>query len=375
MKPQFELYFLNFVLLLLLLYWFKPVYYGKIAFLSKRSNSTKQFIYYGVVLLTLSVFGFYDLDFYSYFNAFILYRNGGKSEAMEPIYQCLIEVIPNYFLWRLLIWGVSLILMCKTIKRLQLNAETTLIFVTLLYVFSFYKLRNTLGFSIFFWGIALFQTPRESIKTLEQFIGICLVGLSYFFHKSMVLTIVMLIPCVLSFSKLQVTCLLFAWPFFITVVTFLLNYITTINISEFSDDMNFISKAVSYASAQGDSDANLFGIIQSSLMHVSVLLPLLYITLELVYRRVPIPKRLIVFYKLWFISTYVAYLFAMQEASRWLLIRIHTMGIFPMCIILGWYFSTHKRNKPQKAIMLFALVSYLYGVFYGIYRAYETLVA
>lgn len=366
MKPSFILYIFNFILFILLLFPWYPVYVGKKTNIGKESGERSR-IFYGTILLLLSIFAFSDFDFWGCWFAYNDSQSGYSSGIIEPIYDWLATVCPNYFYWRLVVWGVALYLMLKTLLKLHVNYNSTFLFITLLYVLSFYKLRNVLGFSVLFWGLTLIVTSKNS-NLKNKIIGLSLIILSFWCHRSMILSIAMLGSCFITLSKKKVSLLIMLWPFLITVVTIILNSFLNFGIDSDADSMNFMSKATGYITKENEK-STLFGSIRTVLTVCAYLLPLLYMTKKIIFERISIPKSISYFFNYWFFVSYIAYLFAFQDSSNWIYVRINTMGFFPMCIVLGWYWATHKRTTTQKAILLLDLFIYLFSTTYMLYKS------
>lgn len=367
MRPSATLYILNFILFIFLLFPYLSVYKGNKGILRQERFHQKQILSYCIALLLLSVFGFSDFDFWGCWKGYIHCKKNGDSGVYEPFYEWLTYYTPNYFIWRTIIWGLAVFLMIKTIKRLKVNYNATFIFLTLIYVLSFYKLRNVLGFSVMFWGLSLIISPDKKNRRLCIMSGILYIVLSFWCHKTMIMSIALLASCCLKFNKCRINILIIAWPFLISAVTILLNKFIGGIIVLGNNDMGLANRAMSYATNVGET-SNLNGMIRTALIESSILIPFAYMTKKIIYDKIQIPSSINCLYKYWFVTTYIAYLFAFQDAANWIYIRIGTMGYFPMCIVLGWYWATHRRTRSQRLILLLCLLSYLYRTCYMVYK-------
>lgn len=329
--------------------------------------SQQQTLLYAFTLMTLSVFGFSDYDFWGCMQGYINYKKNSVSGVYEPFYEWLTDITPNYFVWRFIVWGIAVYLMVKTLNRLRVNFNATYLFITLLYVLSFYKLRNVLGFSVMFWGLSLIIRPGGKHRTTSIISGMIFIILSFWCHKTMIISISLLICCYFKFTKARLNVLILAWPFLIYVVTILLSNFTAGLIVLENNDMGLASRAMTYATNEGET-SNLNGMIRTVIIESAVIIPLIYVTKKIVYQHEFIPTIIKYFYRYWFATTYIAYLFAFQNAANWIYIRIATMGYFPMCIVLGWYWANHRRTLAQRLIILLCLLAYSYSTFYMVYK-------
>ena len=365
MKPSITLVLFNYILFIFLLFPWKSVYIGNKISIGKK-YSQQSMLFYGMTLLIVSVFGFSDFDFWSCWTAYKNSRSGYSSAVIEPLYNLLAQLCPNYFLWRLCIWGLALYLMLKTLSKLQDNYKSTLIFITLLYVLSFYKLRNVLGFSVLFWGLTLIVTsPNKDIK--NKLSGILFILLSFWCHRTMILSILFLGFCFIKLNKTKVYFLMILWPVLITLIVIIISSFLNIGIYGEYDSMNFMEKANRYVNKENET-ATLFGLIRTGLTISAYLLPLIYMTKKIIFDKIAMPKYIPYFFNYWFFICYISYLFAFQGGSNWIYIRLNTMGFFPMCVVLGWYWATHKRTIQQRGILILCLLVYLFSTTYMLYK-------
>ena len=358
----------NFVLFLLLLYGIRPTVIGPLT--SKRFDKKyPQLLYfYGVILFTLSVFGYSDLDYWGYKSIITRIVQTRREIHVEPIYTWLALTFKDYTLWRFIVWCGATILMIKTVKRLPVNKTTTLFFITIIYALHFYKLRNALGFSLIYWGLTVLCSSKDNI--FKQILGLLFIAVSYFFHSSMILTILLLGTCFFRYNKFWITTSLIAWPILIPIVTLLINNLLGGALILKDDSMGLMQKATHYATSEGLVERNIIGIIRESINNFAIIFSLLYMTKRFIYDNIKSPQIIRYFFQIWFTATYVAYLFAFQETSTWICVRINTMGFFPMAIVLGWYFGVYKRDKPQRIILSFCTISYMYSILYMVYKSF-----
>ncbi|MBD5365640.1 MAG: hypothetical protein HDR82_01265 [Bacteroides sp.] len=359
---------INFALFLTLIYGIVPTSRGPLTSQRFDKKYPQLLYFYGIALLILSVFGYSDWDYWGYKSIVTRIIQTKREIHVEPVYTWLALTLKNYIIWRLAIWSIAVIFMLKTVKKLPVNKTTTLFFITIIYVLHFYKLRNALGFSLIYWGLTLLCLSKGSI--VKQLFGLAFIVSSYFFHGSMIFTILLLSVCFIRLNKLRISILLILWPFLVSATSILIHNVANGTFVLNNDSMDIAQKAAHYANDQGLKGTTLFGLLRTVLDNLAIIFSLLYMTKRFVYDKIQSPKIIQYFYQIWFAASYISYLFAFQESSTWIFIRINTMGFFPMAIVLGWYFGTYKRNKPQRAIIMLCTLSFMYSIFYLVYKSF-----
>lgn len=368
MELTLNLVLFNFFLFILLMYGFWPTLKGPKSLNRFDYKYRYQIYYYGLVILILSVFGYSDLDFWSYQRIFDKIIRTRHQFHLEAIYTWLALQIEDYIIWRLAVWSLATVFMLKTIKRLPTNQTATLFFITIIYAINFYKLRNTLGFSLVFWGLTIFVCTKQKKYYFDRFWGLVFIFCSFFFHGSMGLTIALLGCCFFRYNKFWTTVALCSWPLLITAITVLIHIVSVVPPKFTTDVMGISDKIIYYANGNPYGERTIAGLIRSIIDNFAILFSLLYMTKKFVYDRIQSPRIIRYFFQIWFAATYIAYLFVFQDTAFWIFVRINTMGFFPMAVVLGWYFGTHKRNIPQRLILFSCSVSFLYSIVYLVYK-------
>ena len=361
---SFYLYLFNYVLFIILAWPFIPVYIGSIK--NRNGKESGRVFLYAFILLVLCVFGYSDWDFSSYYLIYEECKRGVEG-GLEPIYIWLISYTDNYFIWRLIIWGLATYLMIVTIRRLPVRLNCVLLFITLFYILSFYKLRNVLGFSLLYLGatIILYHNKKKHKATI---FGWCLIFASFFCHRSMLLTIlVCFVGALISLNKTKASILLLMWPIFTIAMTIVLKIIVSGGVDNELEQIDAVGKATRYAGGE-KGEVNINGLIKLLLDNTAYLSCFYLLTKELIYNKLSCPKIISFYYNIWFIFTYIGYALFFQEASKWLSIRVLTMGYFPMAVVLGWYYSYQKRTCYQRIILCISGLYYLFSVSYILYK-------
>lgn len=152
--------------------WTHPASYGR-----------KKYRLYLLLIIIACVFS-YTGDYYHYYDIFERVKKiGGLQTHLEEIYQYSFTLSNGeYYIWRLIIWGTSIFMITATARILKLN-PVLLWFVFLSYgIIFFVNGRVSLAMSMMFFGTVLMVS--ENSNPIIRFIGIILIASSFYFHKS-----------------------------------------------------------------------------------------------------------------------------------------------------------------------------------------------
>lgn len=148
----------------------------------KLSKSRKKFGY--ALLLLFCLFPFFGGDYFHYKEIYTEIKVSGYSH-LEIVYWWLIQnVCHSYFEFRLIIWGIALILTLWGYRRFHNETDLPLFYFGVFYLPWFSYARASLAMSMIFFGLSLLSHPVKRLKFSGYVIGIALLGLSVFFHKS-----------------------------------------------------------------------------------------------------------------------------------------------------------------------------------------------
>lgn len=146
-----------------------------------------------VFVLIFCLFFFSVSDWFGYFKAFLTAADGGETH-MESVYEWLAKsVAPYYIVWRLIVWGAAFTIFLLCIKRLPIPQSLTLLVFVVMMLLKFAYTRTSLAHSLMFFGCILLYVHNKKLHLFSSIIGIVCIGCSYFFHKSALFGIVMIV--------------------------------------------------------------------------------------------------------------------------------------------------------------------------------------
>lgn len=149
-------------------------------------------------------------------------------DHLEVIYPTIIEFVHNnYLAFRLLLWGGGVFLMTQSFKNFGIDPYRSLFYLFASYVTYYSYTRAGVAMTVFFYGFSLFFY-KERKNIFLTLIGVTLILLSFFFHRSMVLLILITPLCLLPFYKKFVPLYLFAVIIVFVMANYLLQQIFSI---------------------------------------------------------------------------------------------------------------------------------------------------
>lgn len=356
------------LLLLNVLFWFVMLYISRPSWSYRNPNwnDVHKGVFAFFFIYTLHcIFAFYEHDTYHYWNAFIARKYG----IYENIYNWLAKDVTdgNFFLWRVLIWTPACYFLYLTGKRLDCLTRNFLVAFLLLDIFIVPNTRGSLGHAMMLYGAVLTMDEQSKIRT--KLVGVFLVGLSFFFHKSMFVNIIFALLAIYPLKKKGITILLIAFPFLTTAATYLIDNIVSGALTiDFGENMQSAgTKALGYAQSE-KSVYNVNGIISLIVHNAPVYVSLVYVVYRVFYQEAQVEKVFIYLCRLAFVCIYIGSLFSFVETSNWISIRFRFMGMFPLPFVVGRLWSyDNESNRWIKLIILLALFQNLWKFTYQYY--------
>lgn len=133
-------------------------------------------------IVVFCVFAFWGSDFFHVYDNYKELLSTGWT--LESVYQIIAqEIAPNnYFLCRLVVWGLATIFIIKTFKCVNINQDLAVSFFLMIWILWFSYARVSLAMAMVFLGLALVsKSPRSFFSLL---FGLSFILTSLFFHKS-----------------------------------------------------------------------------------------------------------------------------------------------------------------------------------------------
>lgn len=327
------------------------------------------FIFYALCL----IFAFDSGDFYSYAQAFYLQSQYVNVEYMgwEAIFNWLANITNNYVLWRATIWGLAVLITYWTASILKLNNRGFLLSVALFGFGLDVYTRGIIGHTMLVLGAVLFMDKKSN--TLTKIIGLAIVCVSYYFHKSMYVNIIFAVLALLPFGKKTVVASLIAFPFLTTIATYLIDGIASGQIDiALGEGVGGVENRTEYYASSERMELNFYGQIAKIIQILPEYLTLFYLYYKVIVQRIfdkdKKEKVYTYLFRLTYVAIYIASLFYFVETSSWIYERFKYMGFFPLVFVLGavWY----KEKYSSKWLKLIILLQ-LFWVFFRLFVTFK----
>ena len=332
------------------------------------NNRNNYYIFLFCILL-LCVFS-YTGDFYHYY---IIFTGQSRFSTVEAVYEYPIEwCFGNYYLWRILIWGISIFLICKFCKVLNLNARLVwFLFLSYGAVF-FINGRVSLAQAILYLGFALVVENKHSCRKFISGIGLILI--SILFHKSVIFGVgVLILSCILwrinKFTIVLSFCLI---PVLIIAFKYILSQVLTMDASFLGDNSQIIMSAQGYIS-RDNSEYGGGRMIQKLLLWLDFILwvwLLIKMVTKGLYRKLDSGKRL--FFNYTFLTLMISSIFFIDfgYGTRILQLRFAEFSYLPMAVNITVARTMNFSPRLLKAIVFISIIQSVYSLLYLLYLAF-----
>ena len=310
-------------------------------------------------LITLySVFEFAGGDFYHYKEFYDLGHSKGADDGLDPIYLWLIDIIPNnFYLWRLIIWGSAAYIWLRIIKRLNYSVRLAGCMFFLVVFYLFVGARQALAFSLLYYGLTIFLT---SYKTIDKVVGFLIFLLSYYFHSTMIVYMILSLLALLPFSKkyfiFSILLFPFIYEFFGGVID---NFVSQLSL--FNKDSS--DTIMRYLESDFRVTYNLKGLIRLCLDRLPIFLLLIVSIKDVYWKKLQMQTIYKYFLQMSYILIYISYLFVGREVSAFIAPRFWDAALFPLTLFLAGYLPHTKSKRLIFTAVLFLILSKLFTFF------------
>lgn len=199
-------------------------------------------------------------------------------EHFEKIYFIIVNFVHNdYFLFRLVVWGSTLVLFCMTALRLQISFSAFIFFLSIYIMPCTSTSRVCLAYAIAYYGFSFLIKPiYTKASTLISFIiGLFLIYFSLQFHRTALIFIAILPLSLIQLDKKKLYYVAILFPLLVIVLRlglydFVVNYNQT-------DDSFFDAQTLS---AYMNTSRKVFGpghIIRMALYYLNCYIVLFFI--------------------------------------------------------------------------------------------------
>ena len=178
-----------------------------------------------LVSMVFCLFSFWGTDWFHYAEMYfnILYVSGFNT-SLESVYTVIAAISPNYLVFRAIIWGVALYLLCLLFKHVPISGDLLLALFCALWLIDFSYGRIVLAYTMMYLGGSVLMKPVKGKRLLSLMLGIALLILSLFFHKTAFFGVALVVLALFSrlLNKRTFVLIMMIYPFVLLLVQLLL---------------------------------------------------------------------------------------------------------------------------------------------------------
>ena len=222
-----------------------------------------EFLFFFFLFVCFSIGDVVTGDFYNYQSMVEGYDfTIGAHNHGEPIYSYIISLCEhNYFRFRLIVFGLACIITLGVFRRFEVNLYIALFFLFATNIRLFGYSRAILAAAVFFYGLSFLCRPINQRK-LSYLIGVFFVLLSYQFHHSIVILIILTPIVFIRGSRTLYMLLILLIPLFTYILKEFYNDVLINSLLDDYDDLQ--AKVIAYSSDL-ELSYSIWGIIRGVL--------------------------------------------------------------------------------------------------------------
>lgn len=356
---------INIILFLILYTYVKPAYVS--GYLTKDRRKKTLFLVY-----LFCLFSFWGKDWFGYQGYFEEIQKGNQVSSMEDIYNWIgAYICPNYIFFRFYIWGMALFLFFRTVRLLKLDYDLSLFFFCSIYLIWFSYARVSLAMAVMFYGFANFVTYKGNKKKL---LGLILILLAYYLHKSAIfgIAIIILVGLMKRMGKYAIVIPIVMFP--------ILLFFVSSNIGGFMDSLltdedNMLNEYATAGNSYLMSDSNLSGpgvLLQGFLERAPYYL-LAFCSIPIYFKKkIMVLNNIKPFFLILLLIVVFSSVFAFDLGmnTSTLYGRFLRFSQIPACIVLTFMYSNRILPKLTKIVINVSIISTFYSLIYVLYNSY-----
>ena len=321
-----------------------------------------------LVFAVAAVTAFNNGDFYHYREICHSFTVNGNNYG-EPIYHWIIQLVDrNYLLFRMIVWGGSLVFLYNACERLRISPLLTgfLVFTGFLSTFSY--ARATLAFSVYYWGLSYIISNKRNLLT--TIVGVSGILGSYAFHHSMVICIMLTPIAFVQINKKILVITLLLLPLICVVVGRYMGNL--LNDSVNSMDNEYMESKLNGYTSKVVETANFGGYIHNAFKYSPYYVAFLIFVKKLYPKRknemksTSVQKKLFsLIFCLIIVSTSTLFMGLDNNVFYY---RILFMSFIPICFLIDMLFESENLSaRGLRKFVMLLFVSSAYSVLYSVY--------
>ena len=284
----------------------------------------------------------------------------------KPYYVIINMVQNNYFLFRLVVWGGSLLLYWQTAKRLELDKSTFVFYLCICIVQLTAISRVCLAYALAFYGFSFIVKPIRRRKLISYVMGTCVILFSLLFHRSAIFLLAVLPISLFNINKKTIIIIALALPFIVVAMnTDLFDFL--LNFDQTEDSLLDSNTAVSYLGTDKQRVVGVAQMIEFFMKYGShVVLTILIVKsiLNRSYTRWPVHMQKYANATLFIVVLASALLFTPGAATYKTFERLIGFAYVPQSYWLAYILKLDNEKKMIKLFNMLMVGYVIYGTLY-----------
>lgn len=327
-----------------------------------------------LLIIIFCIFSFWGADWFHYIYEYNMLRDMGDFKTnLEDVYMYIARYSPSYLVFRLIIWGGALLLLNSTYKRVGVGYDLTLFLFGSIWVIWFGYARVSLSMAIMFFGLAYLYESSNKNKVISVIVGAAAIVASFYFHKSSIFGIFVIVIAVFSkrLSRNTLALVVVLFPILVYIMnTQMGGFMSTdIDTESGSEIAAYVSKGQNYMERESKIRGIGGPLIEISERFVYYFIAFLCYKFQKSVFMESTPKVILVFMRVLFFNVLLAsvFMFDLGANTTLLYTRLMRYSFIPASIVLSYMHQVHFTPIWTNRIIKFAFLSSVYAIIYITY--------
>lgn len=324
------------------------------------------------IIFIFCIFAFWGNDWFHIAVSYTSLKTDAINSHLEDIYIFLIQKIcPDYLTFRFIVWGTALLLYGLTIKVFKIDKNIAWLCFVAVGLLWFSYARSSLAMAMMFLSFALYNADNSSF--MKKILAVLLLIGSYYFHKSALFGIVLIILSSLL-KKINTTRLVFlvlSLPLLYYALGVFLNQYAALDVDSDSD---MWSASVNSAQLYMGRDLTISGL---GLLVQQFTERATYILIACMGVKASIDKKhnivltnsIRALISLLVLMVIVAFMFQFDFGfnTSFIADRFFRFSFIPASLLLAYFFTNNIYPRISKVAFYLGLFASFYELFYSYY--------
>lgn len=326
---------------------------------------------FGLFLIMVFLeFSFWGNDWFHMYN-FYTYLQSGADTHMEDVYVWISQnLAPNYFVFRLVVWGGSLLLLIIMIEFLPIRKHLAYFMFVSFGLLWFSYARVSAAMIMMFCGLALLYNKKRKLFIIKILALALIIG-SFYFHKTAIFGIVII---TLSILWQEINGRYIILPVLAVVVALFLNLDYSV---EYFMNLDVESTTPLDRSITSGQNYLEYDVLDRSITYYVLKaleqIPYYVLTIICIFlnkkKYALFPPQIQVFVKVLILTVTVSFMLSfIQELNlQTITERLMRFAFLPTIIIMSYIWKKKHLKKISRYLILFGLTSSMVSILYSLY--------